>query len=37
MCKNKFKAEDKKNSGLIDEALKNGIAVGAVDALSHPV
>jgi len=27
MCKNKFKAEDKKNPALIDEALKNGVAV----------
>ncbi|KAF8581645.1 hypothetical protein K439DRAFT_205281 [Ramaria rubella] len=27
MCKNKFKAEDKKNPRLIDDALKNGIAV----------
>ena len=34
MCKNKFKSEDKKNSGLIDDALKNGIAVGAFDPLS---
>ncbi|KAF8463395.1 hypothetical protein JB92DRAFT_3066625 [Gautieria morchelliformis] len=27
MCKNKFKAEDKKHPGLIDDALKNGVAV----------
>ncbi|KAF8509791.1 hypothetical protein JB92DRAFT_2943828, partial [Gautieria morchelliformis] len=29
MCKNKFKAEDKKHPGLIDDALKNSVAVGA--------
>lgn len=28
MCKNKFKAEDKKHPALIDEALRNGVAVG---------
>ena len=28
MCKNKFKAEDKKHPGLIDDALKNSVAVG---------
>lgn len=34
MCKNKFKAEDKKNPGLIDEALKNAVAVD-LDTLSR--
>ena len=28
MCKNKFKAEDKKHPALIDDALRNSIAVG---------
>jgi len=28
MCKNKFKAEDKKNPALIDDALKNRVSVG---------
>lgn len=29
MCKNKFKAEDKKNPALIDDALRNRISVGS--------
>lgn len=34
-CKNKFKAEDKKNSARIDECLKNRTAIGIM--VSRPL